>query len=317
LIWISEADVRRLPVPAAADVIEEALGRLEISADLPRAALPVGGGQLLLMPSAVDGVGIKVLTVREGTSGPMTPRIQGIYVLMNPATLAPAAVIDGPALTCLRTPAVSIAAVRRLARPDSSRLVVFGAGPQALGHVLAVCAERPITSVTVVAPRPEAASALVAKLTAEGIASAVGSREAVAEAEIVICATTASTPVFDGRLIADEACVVAVGSHEPAKRELDAALIGRATVVVEDVATAMREAGDVVQAVREGALRAQDLVPLNALVSGPAGPRGRPRVFKSVGMAWEDLVVARHLAELANQRAGQTAEVWLRRSTGS
>ena len=58
----------------------------------------------------------------------MTPRIQGIYVLMNPATLAPAALIDGPALTCLRTPAVSIAAVRRLARPDSSRLVVFGAG---------------------------------------------------------------------------------------------------------------------------------------------------------------------------------------------
>ena len=299
LIWISEADVRRVPVPTAADVIEEALGRLEISADLPRAALPVGGGQLLMMPSAVDGVGIKVLTVREGSSGPTTPRIQGIYVLMNCA-LAPVALIDGPALTCLRTPAVSIAAVRRLARPDSSRLVVFGAGPQALGHVLAVCAERPITSVTVVAPRPDAASALVAKLTAAGIAAAVGSPEAVAEAEIVICATTASTPVFDGRLIADEACVVAVGSHEPEKRELDAALIGRATVVVEDVATAMREAGDIVQAIQEGALRAEDLVPLNALISAPAGNPGRPGVFKSVGMAWEDLVVARHLAELAS-----------------
>jgi ornithine cyclodeaminase/alanine dehydrogenase-like protein (mu-crystallin family) len=143
-------------------------------------------------------------------------------------------------------------------------------------------------------------SALVAKLTAAGIAAVVGSPEAVAEAEIVICATTASTPVFDGRLIADEACVVAVGSHEPAKRELDAALIGRATVVVEDAATALREAGDVVQAVREGALRAEDLVPLNALISGLAGPHSRPRVFKSVGMAWEDLVVARHLAELAS-----------------
>ena len=64
-----------------------------------------------------------------------------------------------------------------------------------------------------VAPRPEAASALVAKLAAARIAAAVGSPEAVAEAEIVICATTASTPVFDGRLIADEACVVAVGSR--------------------------------------------------------------------------------------------------------
>jgi ornithine cyclodeaminase len=233
----------------------------------------------------------------------MTPRIQGIYVLMNPATLTPAALIDGPALTCLRTPAVSLAALRRLARPDSSRLVVFGAGPQAHGHVLAACAERPITSVTVVAPRPEAAAALVAKLTAAGIPATAGPPEAVAEAEIVICATTASTPVFDGRLVADEACVVAVGSHEPAKRELDAALIGRAAVVVEDVATAMREAGDVVQAVRDGALRAEELVPLSAVLSGLSGVDIRPRVFKSVGMAWEDLVVARRLAELAGDRS--------------
>jgi ornithine cyclodeaminase/alanine dehydrogenase-like protein (mu-crystallin family) len=298
LIWISEADVRRLPVPEAADVIEEALRRLEISDDLPRASLPVAGGQLLMMPSAVDGVGIKLLTVRETSTSTMTPRIQGVYVLMNPATLAPAALIDGPALTCLRTPAVSVAALRRLARPDSSRLVVFGAGPQAHGHVLAVCAERPITSVTVVAPRPEAVAALVAQLTAAGIPATAGPPEAVAEAEIIICATTASRPVFDGRLVADEACVVAVGSHEPDKRELDAALIGRATVVVEDVATAMREAGDVVQAVREGALRAADLVPLNTLVCGPDGPRDHPRVFKSVGMAWEDLVIARYLAQL-------------------
>jgi len=299
LIWISEADVRRLPVLEAADVIEAALRRLEISDDLPRASLPVAGGQLLMMPSAADGVGIKLLTVREPAADPMTPRIQGIYVLMNPATLAPAALIDGPALTCLRTPAVSMAALRRLARPDSSRLVVFGAGPQALGHVLAVCAERPITSVTIVAPRPAAVSALVATLAGAGIPAAAGSPEAVAEAEIIICATTAGRPVFDGRLVADEACVVAVGSHEPAKRELDAALIGRATVVVEDVATALREAGDVVQAVQEGALRAEDLVPLSALISGPDGRHNRPRVFKSVGMAWEDLVVARYLAQLA------------------
>jgi ornithine cyclodeaminase len=301
LIWISEADVRRLPVSAVADALEEALGRLEISADLPRAALPVAGGQLLLMPSAVDGIGIKVLTVRDGSAGPVTPRIQGIYVLMDPATLTPAALIDGPALTCLRTPAVSMAAVRRLARPDSSRLVVFGAGPQARGHVLAVCAERPVTSVTVVAPRPEAVSALIAQLAAAGIAATAGAPAAVAEADIVICATTASAPVFDGRLIADDACVVAVGSHEPGKRELDAALMGRATVVVEDVATALREAGDVVQAIREGVLEAEDLVALSALISRPAEHHGRPQVFKSVGMAWEDLLVARHLAGLAGQ----------------
>jgi ornithine cyclodeaminase len=99
--------------------------------------------------------------------------------------------------------------------------------------------------------------------------------------------------VLDSTLVADEAVVVAVGSHEPDARELDGALLGRATVVVEDTATALREAGDVVLAIAEGVISADDLVPMRGVVTGACVvPADRPLVFKSVGMSWQDLVVA-------------------------
>src|SRR5690606_615333 len=108
-------------------------------------------------------------------------------------------------------------------------------------------------------------------------------------ADVIVCATSARSPVLDSALVGDDTVVVAVGSHEPDARELDGALLGRATVVVEDVATALREAGDVVLAIAEGAVSADDLVPMREVVTGTrVVPSGRPLVFKSVGMSWQD-----------------------------
>ena len=99
--------------------------------------------------------------------------------------------------------------------------------------------------------------------------------------------------MFDSRLLRDGAVVVAVGSHEPDATELDASLLRRATVVVEDV-----EAGDVVMAIAQGALTPRDLVPVRDVVRGSVDvPSGRPLVFKSVGMAWQDLVIAEAVLE--------------------
>jgi ornithine cyclodeaminase len=127
-------------------------------------------------------------------------------------------------------------------------------------------------------------------------AVALGTARADAElrsADVVVCATSARSPVFDPALLRDDAVVVAVGSHERDRRELDGELVGRSQVVVEDVATALREAGDVVMAIEEGHMDAAGLVPLAEMVRGAASvDRTRPRVFKSVGMGWEDLVVA-------------------------
>jgi ornithine cyclodeaminase len=126
----------------------------------------------------------------------------------------------------------------------------------------------------------------------------VGDATAVADADVVVCATTASEPLFDAALLAAEACVVAVGSHEPDRRELAGGVLGRATggVVVETAAVAMREAGDVIMAVDEGSLTAEQLIGIESVVR-----RGRRApgisVFKSVGMGWQDLVVAQAVLE--------------------
>lgn len=276
--FLSAADVdERLDVTGAADVLEAALAEgLDPEADPPRRGLELGRGELLVMPSAAAGhAAVKLVSVGGD------PRIQGLCVVFDGETLAPAAVVDGMALTNLRTPAVSALAVRRLAAPDARRLLVFGRGPQAHAHVEAMRAVR--------------------RIEREDMVGRDGGDvdELVAEADIICCCTTAREPLFSGDLVADRAAVVAIGSHEPGVREVDDELASRATVVVESRASALREAGDVIAAIASGALDQNELITLAELVrDDPALDMGRPRLFKSTGMAWEDTVVAAAVAKL-------------------
>jgi len=170
--------------------------------------------------------------------------------------------------------------VRRLAAPGARRLLVFGRGPQAHAHAEAMRALQPIEQVDVIGREHD------------GDVDAL-----VAAADIICCCTTARQPLFDGELVADDATVVAIGSHERDAREVDDTLVRRASVVVESRASALREAGDVIQAVESGALEEDQLLTLAQLVRDqPALREGRPRLFKSTGMAWEDVVVAAAVA---------------------
>ncbi|MFD0472942.1 hypothetical protein ACFQ0B_35200 [Nonomuraea thailandensis] len=131
----------------------------------------------------------------------------------------------------------------------------------------------------------------VAERVKEAVSEAVS--EAVAEADLIACCTTARQPLFPGKLARDGVTVVAVGSHEPDARELDGDLIARATVVVEARAAALEEAGDVVVPIRQGTITSHHLAGnLADLIAGRVVAGPGPRVFKSTGMAWEDLVVA-------------------------
>jgi len=274
---------RRVPVAAAVDALEAALRDGAAPGTAPaRSSLPVAGGELLLMPAAgARFAGVKLATVAPGNAARGLPRIQGVYVLFDAVTLTPVALVDAVALTALRTSAVSALAVRHLAPPGSApvRLVVFGRGPQGVAHVEAVAAVRAVGTTTVLGR--DATPAQVAG--------------AVAAAHVVVCATTARHPLFDAGSVLPGAVVVAVGSHEPDAREVPTGLVARAHVVVETRGSALREAGDVVLAAAELGVPAAELVAadLAELVAGrlTLDPE-RPRLFKSVGEAWEDLVVA-------------------------
>jgi ornithine cyclodeaminase/alanine dehydrogenase-like protein (mu-crystallin family) len=276
---VPAAEVARRCTPLeAVDALEHALREgLDPEADPPRGNMGLDGGELLIMPSAASGrLAVKLVTVGGD------PRVQGVCVLFDGATLAPVAVIDGIALTNLRTSAVSALAVRHLAAEDAGRLVVFGRGPQGRAHAAAIGAVRPIVTTDLVGRDRRGAE----------------TDALVAAADIVCCCTTARAPLFDGALVADHAAVVAIGSHEPGARETDDALAHRATVVVESRASALREAGDVIAPIASGALTDAALLTLAELVEGRAAPAaGRPRLFKSTGMAWEDAVVAAALLD--------------------
>lgn len=289
------------PADAVAAIAIALRAGLDPAADLPRQAVPLAAGQFLLMPSDGGGdrghVGIKVATVAPGNPARGLPRVQGSFLLLDAATLGTVAVLDGIALTTLRTPAVSVAAVlgRLLTGTAPLRVAVFGSGPQAHGHVATLAGvlagRRALAAVTQVVRDPARAAPIDgARLVTIGTPA---SDDALRTADVVVCATSAREPLFGGGQIADTAVVIAVGSHEPDVRELPADLLARATVVVEDPGAALREAGDVVLAIADGALDAADLLRMRDVVTGTVRPDpARPLVFKSTGMSWEDLVVA-------------------------
>jgi ornithine cyclodeaminase len=309
LVVLDAAAVERaLPMPAAITAVREALrAGLDPEADPARAVVPVEHGQLLLMPAQWGRyAGVKLATVAPANPDLGLPRIQGAYLLLDGSTLTPLAVLDGFALTSIRTAAVSAVAADQLAEPDAQRLVVFGSGPQGRSHLTALRAIRRIGQVVVVGRDAGRASAFAAHLAGEGLDARTGTGADVATADVVVCATTARTPLFDGSLLGSRTTVVAVGSHEPEAAEVDATTVCRSTVVVEARSAALREAGDLIGPVQAGLLDPDALVGLASLVRGAVPmPPTRPRLFKSVGMAWEDLVLAAstHAAH-ADRRAG-------------
>ncbi len=270
--YLDAAEIqRRLSPVGAVDALQSALrAGLDPEQEALRLSIDLNQGQLLVMPSAAGSHPVvKVLTLGG------EPRIQGVCVAFDPRTLQPAAVLDGIAVTNLRTSAVSALAVRHLAAPDAKRLLVFGKGPQSRAHV-------------------EALHAVLSEIEHVDVLGRDDPQrdELVRQADVICCCTTARSPLFDGRLVSDHATIVAMGTHEPDAREVDDALMARAgQVVVESTSSALAEAGDVVLALESHAIEVGDLDTLAALVNGEQKPDpARPRVFKSTGMAWEDAV---------------------------
>ena len=284
-------------------------------AQLPlRSAIRVPGtdGLFCWMPaqlSAPAALGLKVISVFPGNEGTPLDSHQGVVLLVDPATGAPIAMMDASSITAIRTAAVSAVATRVLAREQASDLAILGSGVQARAHLEAMSAVRRLARVRVWSPNAGRVAEFVGwarKRLGIRVEPAPGPREAVAGADIICTTTSSSTPVLQGEWIAPGAHINAVGSSIPSARELDTVAVARSRLFVDRRESAANEAGDFLIPLREGAIAESHLLgELGDVLLGTLAGRTGPQditLFKSLGIAVEDLAAAHHVLAKAEAR---------------
>jgi ornithine cyclodeaminase len=309
---IGAAELRRtLPWPA----LEDALARIfreGCAAPLRhRHPLPQDGapeGMLLLMPAwELPGKagrrhsGVKIVHVLPGNGARGLPAVQASYLLSDATTGEAIALLDGGELTDRRTAAASTLAGRFLARPDSRRLLVLGSGRVAAALAEAWSARFPIEEVAIWSRNAANAGRLAGRLAEHGVPARPATSPDPRGFDIVSAATLSDVPLVRGAEVDPGTHLDLVGAFRPTMRESDAALLARATLVVDTRAGALAEAGDVVQAIAEGAISESHVAAELAELCRGAHP-GRSSaeeitLFKSVGWAGEDLAAAVLAAE--------------------
>lgn len=255
----------------------------------------------LAMPAALRDAGafaVKIVSVVPANAGRGLPAVTATVLLSDAATGLPLALLDGTALTALRTGAAGGVAADLLGRADASVMALYGTGAQARAQLQAALAVRRLREVRVVGRDPSRLAAFVEAVRAEipGVAIAAAGPGAAAGADLVVTATSSVEPVFPGRLLGPGAHVTAVGSFRPDMRELDDDALGGARVFVDQREAALAEAGELRH------MRARDVTEIGEVLAGRAAGRRTDRertIFKSVGNAIQDLVVASHAYERA------------------
>ena len=289
---LDEPAVRRLlRMDALSPAMAEALRDLSAGRTVQpvRLMLPVAErGFFAAMPAYTGGgLGAKLVTFFPGNTA--VPTHHATILLFDPASGAPMAMMDGRLITEMRTAAVSAVATRYLARPDANVLAILGSGVQAGSHLEALRLVRDLAEVRVWSPRNAAAFA-----ERHGVRAVASAPEAVRDADLIVVATSARTPVLRGEWLSPGAHVNAVGACRPDWRELDDDLVRSARLYVESREAATRESGDVMA----GTVVAE----IGELVASAAPGRqteDEVTLFKSVGVAAEDIVAAALVYRLA------------------
>ena len=249
-----------------------------------RVMVPVAEHQgfLGLMP-AYTGTALGTKLVAFYPRNTEVPTHHATILLFKPETGEPLATMDGRLITEVRTAAVSAVATERLARPDASVLAIIGSGVQARSHLEALRLVRDFREVRVWSPRRAVAFA-----KEHGVRATASAEEAVRGADVVVTATTSSTPVLSGRWVSPGVHINAVGAPRPDWRELDDEVLRRARIYVDSREAAMKESGDVIAA-------GEILAEVGEVVSGvKPGRRSAEEItlFKSLGLAVEDVATA-------------------------
>jgi ornithine cyclodeaminase len=261
------------------------------------------------MPAYLDDPGVicaKIITVFPGNRSTPYESHQGSVLLFECEHGRPLAIVDASAITAVRTAAVSAVATRALAQESARDLAILGSGTQAVTHLEAMLAVRPVSRVRVWSRTPENVRRFAqaqSKRHGMEVIVAGSAQEAVDGADLICTVTSAREPVLEGAWIAPGAHINAAGASTPAFRELDAATVERSRVVVDRRESALNEAADILIPMQEGRI-AEDhiLAELGDVLAG--GLRIRTSddditLFRSLGLAIEDLAAAYHVYQAA------------------
>ena len=328
VIVLGEAEVHaHLAMGECIEAMERSLGELARGeSQMPlRNVLRGSGsaGMLGLMPAFRGGrhpvYSLKAVCVFPGNPALGLDAHQGTVTLFDGETGLPSAILNGAAVTSIRTAAVTALATRLLARADATTLAILGSGVQAQAHLRSLMLVRAFTRVAIHSPNAEHAASLVAVAAAEfgdGVRfeACESAREALEGAEVVVTATNSRTPVLERDWLADGAHVNAIGASIPSARELDVATVAAAELFVDSRESAANEAGEYRLALEEGTIGPDHIrAELGEVAIGAHPGRSGPdaiTVFRSLGLAVEDLAAA-ELAVASARRAGAGTEVEL------
>lgn len=314
ILIINQTEVRQLlPMGECMDVMAAALKTLARGEAIlplrPILWLPERAGALGMMPAYlgdIQAVGLKVITIFPGNLGTEYDSHQGAVLLFETQHGQLLAMMDASEITAIRTAAVSGVATRLLARDDAQTLALLGSGVQARTHLAAMLLARNIRRVRIWSRNPDHARRFAEReaqrhgIPVETVETA---QEAVDGADIICTTTSAQQPVLKGEWIAPGAHLNAVGSSVPFARELDTAAVVKSRLFVDRRESTLNEAGDFLLPRQEGAItddhiRGEIGELLLETIPGRRSP-DEITLFKSLGLAVEDLAAAHHIYQKA------------------
>jgi ornithine cyclodeaminase/alanine dehydrogenase-like protein (mu-crystallin family) len=313
MLVLSEADVGAvLPMSDVIDAVDLALrAQADDKIVQPvRVAVRTSAGWFGSMPCSIDGSGLgaKLVTFFPDNAKRGLHTHNAVIGVFDPDTGAPSALLDGRLITEMRTAATSAIATRALAVEGASVAAMIGTGVQARSHVVALQTIGMLRELRVWGRTAENANALAAWATSLGVKTSVCATiaDACRGSQVVCTVTPSMIPIVEESDVGPGTHINAVGGSTATMQELAPALVGRARLFVDTIDGAMRESGDILRAIEAGTLpKEPDLVRLCDVVSGGAtgrSSRDELTVFKSLGMAIEDVACAAMAVERARQR---------------
>jgi ornithine cyclodeaminase/alanine dehydrogenase-like protein (mu-crystallin family) len=314
MLILTKSDVEKLlPVGACIEVMDQAMRQVSRrSVVLPlRQFMPVPNtkGKLGLMPGYIAEparFGVKIVSKYERPAGSPFGTHVGAVLLFEAENGLPLALMEGGSLTAIRTSAASALATRALSRPESKRLAIIGCGEEAHHHLHAMLAVRPFDDVLVWGRSAERAKAFVAaQHVPSGVRISVADsvEQALANADVVCTVTSAATPILHGAWVRPGTHLNLVGSAIPTTAEVDSACVARGRFYVDYREAAMAQAGELLNAIKDGSVTAEHIIGEigDVLLGTKPGRQNADQItiYKSLGITAQDLAAAQFVYDSA------------------